>query len=86
VIQKVSFDKAYINYLQFEKFNERGITYVVPQRDNAKFTSVKELALLDAEPLILKDEMVAVNYTEDIEGTIVKRTLELSRSLLQSKA
>lgn len=75
----ITFDKAYINYPQFEKFNERGITYVVPQKDNAKFTSVKELELLDTEPLILKDEIIAVNYTEDIECTTVKRTLELRR-------
>jgi len=75
----ITFDKAYINYQQFEKFNERGISYVVPQKDNAKFTSVKELALLDTEPLILKDEVVSVNYTEDIEGVVVKRTLELRR-------
>ena len=75
----ITFDKAYINYQQFEKFNERGITYVVPQKNNAKFTSVKELELLDTEPLILKDEIIALNYTEDIEGTTVKRTLELRR-------
>ena len=75
----ITFDKAYINYQQFEKFNERGISYVVPQKDNAKFTSIKELALLDTEPLILKDEMIAVNYTENIEGVSVKRTLELRR-------
>lgn len=75
----ITFDKAYINYSQFEKFNERGITYVVPQKDNAKFTSVKELELLDTEPLILKDEIIAVNYTEDIECTTVKRTLQLRR-------
>jgi transposase len=75
----ITFDKAYINYQQFEKFNERGISYVVPQKDNANFTSLYELPLLDNEPLILKDEMVAVNYTEDAEGIVVKRTLKLRR-------
>ena len=75
----ITFDKAYINYLQFEKFNDRGITYVVPQKDNAKFESIKELDLLDAEPLILKDEIIAVNYTENIEGATVKRTLQIRR-------
>lgn len=81
----ITFDKAYINYLQFEKFNDRGISYVVPQKDNAKFESIKELDLSDTEPLILKDEIVRVNYTEDIEGTIVKRTLELRRIAYYSK-
>lgn len=75
----ITFDKAYINYQQFEKFNERGITYVVPQKDNAKFESLSEYDLLASEPLILKDEKVAVSYTEDIEGVTVKRTLELRR-------
>lgn len=75
----ITFDKAYINYLQFEKFNDRGITYVVPQKDNARFTSIKELDLLDTEPLILKDEIIVVKYTGDIEGVAVKRTLELRR-------
>ena len=31
----ITFDKAYINYEQFEKFQDRGITYVVPQKVNA---------------------------------------------------
>ena len=75
----ITFDKAYINYQQFEKFNDRGISYVVPQKDNAKFESIKELELSDREPFILKDEMVAVNYTEDIEGATVKRTLKIRR-------
>ena len=75
----ITFDKAYINYLQFEKFDDREITYVVPQKDNAKFKSIKELDLLDTEPLILKDEIIEVKYVEDIEGVAVKRTLELRR-------
>ena len=35
--------------------------------------------MLDAEPLILKDEIIAVNYTENIEGATVKRTLQIRR-------
>jgi transposase len=37
------------------------------------------LDLLDTEPLILKDEIIVIKYTEDIEGVAVKRTLELRR-------
>ena len=73
------------DYLQFEKFKDRGITYLVHQKDNAKFESIKELDLSDGEPLVLKDEIVAVNYTENIEGTIVKRTLEIRRIAYYSK-
>ena len=75
----ITFDKAYINYQQFVKFNERGITYVVPQKDNADFSCVEELALIDEEPNILKDEIIAVQYTEQIEQTTIKRTLQLRR-------
>lgn len=75
----ITFDKAYINFEQFQKFNERGITYVVPQKDNAKYIGVRELDLLDTESCILKDEIITVNYVQTIENIDVKRTLELRR-------
>lgn len=76
----ITFDKAYINYRQFAKFTERGITYVVPQKDNAIYTSIKELELFDDEPGILKDEMIEVSYTEDTtEQSTVKKTLQIRR-------
>jgi transposase len=75
----ITFDKAYINYQQFEKFSERGITYVVPQKDNADFTSIEELELKDNETAVLKDEIIEVKYTESVEQTSVKRTLQLRR-------
>ena len=68
----IAFDKAYINYAQFQKFNERNITYVVPQKDNAQYISIKELELKEYEPLILKDEIIEVKYDESIEGTNTK--------------
>ena len=75
----ITFDKAYINFEQFEAFDQRGITYVVPQKDNASYTSIKESALLDTETNILKDEIIEVKYTTDIEGVEVKKTLQLRR-------
>jgi Domain of unknown function (DUF4372)/Transposase DDE domain len=63
----ITFDKAYINYAQFEAFSKRDITYVVPQKDNASYTSVEELDLLECEPCILKDELIEVEYKEVIE-------------------
>ena len=75
----VTFDKAYINYQQFAKFDDRGVTYVVPQKDNADFIIVKELPLNDKEPSIVKDEIIAVQYNEQIEQTTIKRTLQLRR-------
>lgn len=75
----IAFDKAYINYQQFAQFSERNITYVVPQKDNAAYTSLKELALKEDEPQVLKDELIQVNYTQAIENTTVERTLQIRR-------
>jgi len=69
----IKFDKAYINYQQFEKFNDRSITYVVPQKDNAKFTIVKELGLLNGEPRILKMKYSLQTISKILEGITVKR-------------
>ena len=41
--------------------------------------------LLEAEPLLLKDEIIAVSYTENIEGATVKRTLQIRRIAYYSK-
>ncbi|QES88491.1 IS4 family transposase [Rhizosphaericola mali] len=75
----ITFDKAYVNYQQFEKFNERGVSYVVPQKENAQYHSIRELELKDEEPNILKDELILVGYNDNIEQTSVKRTLQLRR-------
>lgn len=75
----IAFDKAYINYEQFDKFNDRGITYVVPQKDNAQYKSVHELALSEHENCILKDEIIAVEYSLDNKNVKVKKTLHLRR-------
>ena len=75
----ITFDKAYINYQQFVKFSERDVTYVVPQKENADFTSIKELELKNEEPNVLKDEIIEVKYSEQVEQTTIKRTLQLRR-------
>jgi hypothetical protein len=75
----IAFDKAYINYEQFEAFNQKEITYVVPQKDNASYTHLYEFDLLKEEPFILKDEMIQLQYKVDIEGVVVKKTLSLRR-------
>jgi IS4 transposase len=75
----ITFDKAYINYEQFDKFNDRGITYVVPQKDNAQYISIRELPLLDEETDILKDEIIEVKYNIETENTQAKKQLQLRR-------
>lgn len=75
----ITFDKAYINYEQFSKFDHRGIFYVIPQKDNAIYKSIKELELNDDEPDILKDELIEVNYKIEEEGIGIQKTLQLRR-------
>jgi hypothetical protein len=75
----ITFDKAYINYEQFEAFGQKEITYVVPQKENASYTHLYELDLIDEEPFILKDEMIQVEYKVVIEGIPVKKTLQVRR-------
>lgn len=43
----IAFDKAYINYMQFEAFTKRNIFYVTRQKENADYTSTEEFALPD---------------------------------------
>lgn len=61
----IAFDKAYINYKQFDAFTARDIYYVTRQKDNADYTSIKEFDLPDNAPHILKDERIEVTYTVD---------------------
>jgi Transposase DDE domain/Domain of unknown function (DUF4372) len=60
----IAFDKAYINYKQFEAFTARNIYYVTRQKDNADYTSIEEFDLPDAAPHILKDERIEVTHKE----------------------
>ena len=75
----ITFDKAYINYEQFALFGQRGIFYVIPQKDNATYKSIKEFELTDDEPCILKDELIEVSYKIEEEGIIIRKTLQLRR-------
>jgi hypothetical protein len=63
----IAFDKAYINYRQFEAFTARNIFYVTRQKSNAEYTSIKEFELPDDAPHILKDERIEITYTDNKE-------------------
>lgn len=75
----ITFDKAYSNYEQFALFGQRGIFYVIPQKDNATYKSIREFELNDDEPAILKDELIEVSYKIEEEGIIIQKTLQLRR-------
>ena len=57
----------------------------MPQKDNAYFTNTKELELKDHETYILKEKRIEVKYTESVEETIVKKTMEIKRMAYYSK-
>ena len=61
----IAFDKAYINYMQFEAFTKRCIFYVTRQKDNAEYVTIEEFALPDNAQHILKDERIEVTYKAD---------------------
>lgn len=63
----IAFDKAYINYQQFDAFTKRGIFYVTRQKDNAEYTTVEEFELPHDAQHILKDERIEVTYKADKE-------------------
>jgi len=63
----IAFDKAYINYLQFDVFTKRYIFYVTRQKDNADYTTIEEFTLPDDAQHILKDERIEITYTANKE-------------------
>ncbi|HEY1871844.1 MAG TPA: IS4 family transposase [Chitinophagaceae bacterium] len=65
----IAFDKAYINYMQFDAFTKRNIYYVTRQKENADYTSIEEFALADNAQHILKDEKIEVTYTVNNKET-----------------
>jgi len=58
----IAFDKAYINYGQFDKFTERNIYYVTRQKENADYKTIEEFDLATDAQHILKDEKIEVSY------------------------
>lgn len=63
----IVFDKAYINYKQFEAFTDRHIFYVTRQKTNADYTSIEEFYLPNDAQHILKDERIEITYRENKE-------------------
>lgn len=77
----IAFDKAYINYQQFDAFDKRDIFYVTRQKDNAVYTTIEEFELPDDAQHILKDERIEANYTDAKE----LKTLQMRRIAVYSE-
>jgi hypothetical protein len=58
----IAFDKAYINYMQFDAFTKRNIFYVTRQKENAEYATIEEFMLPDDAQHMLKDESIEVTY------------------------
>jgi hypothetical protein len=60
------FDKAYNNYKQFAKWNEREINFVTRLKNIAKERLIEEFELSPATPdNILRDAKIALSYKDE---------------------
>ena len=66
----IAFDRAYVNYAQYELFSQRNITYVTKLKKNAAYDSLDEIDIPDhTDDGVIKDEVIVFYYGE-------KRALE----------
>ena len=66
------FDKGYVDYELFERFNKEQIPFVTRIKDNAKFISQEEYSLDNCtDNAVLKDEQIALDIREN--GIIVRQ-------------
>ena len=62
----ITFDKGYVDYVQYEAFFEKTIWYVTRLKDNALYTAGEEFNIPDhADSGVLKDEEVVLFYGEN---------------------
>jgi hypothetical protein len=66
------FDRGYVDYLLFERFNQTQIPFVTRIKDNAKFSSKEEFSLDNCtDDAVLKDEKIELDIREN--GTITRQ-------------
>lgn len=71
------FDKGYVDYLRYEKFNADGINFVTRLKENASYTGLEELDIPDKiDAGVIKDEIVLLPIRKN--GQTI-RTLPLRR-------
>ena len=59
----ITFDKAYVDYAQYERFSQEGVFYVTRMKDNALYESSEEFDIPDeADSGVLKDEEIILKY------------------------
>lgn len=66
------FDKGYVDYALFERFNKEQIPFVTRIKDNARFVSKEEYNLESCtDDAVLKDEQIELDIREN--GTIINQ-------------
>jgi hypothetical protein len=60
------FDKAYVDYQQYDKWTKRNIHFVTRLKDNAVYDGLEELEIPDNTPAgYLKDEKIQISYKDE---------------------
>lgn len=64
----ITFDKGYVDYARYQEFTEAEIWYVTRLKSNALYSAREEFDIPDdADPGVLKDEMIEVQYGDKKE-------------------
>ena len=60
------FDKAYVDYQQYDKWTKEGIHFVTRLKDNAVYDGLEETEIPDNAPVgYLKDEKIQISYKDE---------------------
>jgi hypothetical protein len=71
------FDKAYVDYKQYDKWTKEDIHFVTRLKDNALFGELQDLDISDSCPAgYIKDEKISIKYKDENKK---EQTIELRR-------
>src|SRR2546428_11354972 len=60
------FDKAYVDYQQYDKWTQQGVHFVTRLKDNAVYDGLEEMEIPDITPAgYLKDEKIQISYKDE---------------------
>jgi len=72
----ITFDKGYVDYTRYQEFSESEIWYVTRLKSNSIYQASVEFEIPDeADPGVLKDEVIELKYGENKEKTHLSRRI-----------
>lgn len=72
----LTFDKGYVDYARYQEFSEAEIWYVTRLKSNALYQAGEEFEIPDdADPGVLKDEVIDLKYGNNKEKTHLARRI-----------